>query len=412
MHFHVGRMRFFHKAFLLLVTYSICTCAEPRKASAEDLEQYTIDYAVFYTPEARANEEDGSVAAMDARIARAFEGANEIFRESKTGVQLRLVATRQLSINNSAIALDTVTSELPSLPEVLDTVKTSKADSFAVIVEQMSPGAYAGIPISRNQARTGGSTFFGRRNFSGFTFAHETGHTLGAFHDRPADLSVTSDSTPENPFGNHFIGASGQHWRTVMSVKVNSLLAPPGQTIPTVQCNRFSSPDVIWDGVVTGVAEKYDVVAMIRYYAPLVSQAGELRNPPSGGENGENPPTEGGLPIVPTPIPNNENEEPPMEELTPTISLRGKPTRSGQNVAIRGKCLYSNDNSAAVGKKLELGFRSAGKVTVVKRSICNAKGVVSFSLNKKAYRRGLEILYRNHPSIRVRVPFDKNLVKK
>jgi hypothetical protein len=375
--------------------------------AVDDPEQYIIDYAVFYTPEAQANEGDGSAEAMKARIDAAFAGANEIFRESKTGIQLRLVATQVLPVNNSATDLDTVVSELSASSIIRPTMDAVKADSRALIVESMLPGAYAGIPLKISQARYGGSTFFGRRNFTGFTLAHETGHTLGGFHDALPSAATSLEFAPDGPNGNHFIGNSGQHWRTVMSVKLNSYRAPQGQVIETRQCNRFSNPDVLWDGVPTGEQAKTDVVKTFRYYAPFVSQAGELRTMPPGGD-GNLPPVEEDPSNT---VPPGEDEDILPEALPPKVALLGRPARNRNDVIVKASCRESDNTSPALGQRLTLGFIESRKLTVLKRTTCSSKGTVSFKLLRKNYRKGLIIGYQSYPQVKVKVPFDKNLVR-
>jgi len=377
--------------------------------AAQEPEQYVIDYAVFYTPAARANEGDGTVAAMESRIATAFDRANEIFRDSQTGIQLRLISAQELSINNSGTALDTVISELSGLPEMYQSMLASNADSRALIVEQMLPGAYAGIPLNIGQARAGGFTFFGRLNFSGFTLAHETGHTLGAFHDVPADGPALVNFAPAGPHANHFVGNSGQHWRTVMSVKLYSYRAPEGVTIPTLQSNRFSNPAVIWDGVPTGIVGQSDVVSTFRYYAPFVSQAGELRsNPQNGG--GEPAPPEEPPPLTPLP-PGDFEGEGTDTPAVPKLSLLGRPAKSRSEILVRGRCRNADNSGAATGEKIELGSLESGKLEVIRRVSCSSKGVATFKIAKRRYKKGLIMAYRSHPQVRVKVPFIRTLVR-
>jgi len=192
-----------------------------------------------------------------------------------------------------------------------------------------------------------------------------------------------------------------------MSATLNSYRAPQGSIIPTVQCRRFSSPSVIWDGVPTGVAGQQDVVSTFRYYAPIVSQVGELRNAPPG----DSTPPEDSPPEDLTPPDHNNDDEivPPEEELLPNIKLLERPKRLGRNIVVKARCLEADNSSPAVGEKLKLGFLQNSKLKVLSRATCNASGVASFKLIKKHYQKGLILTYQNHAEVTVKIPFNKRL---
>jgi hypothetical protein len=183
-------------------------------------ETSVIDVGVLYTPEARSNEGAGTTADMLARINTALTGATQIFKDSNLDIEFRLVKAFELPVNNTAIDLDTISSELYDHLERGELLKVYGVDSLATIVERQSPGAYANIPTRPTSAEGGGRSYFGRSNFSPKTFSHEIGHTLGSYHHRSDQLDLGYTPSPDETsirHGGHFIGTNNTHYQTLMS---------------------------------------------------------------------------------------------------------------------------------------------------------------------------------------------------
>jgi hypothetical protein len=70
-----------------------------------------------------------------------------------------------------------------------------------------------------------------------YSFAHELGHNMGCHHDRD---NATTGLYPYS-YGWRFTGVSGSLYRTIMAYA------------PGTRVQRFSNPDVTYDGVPTGV---------------------------------------------------------------------------------------------------------------------------------------------------------------
>jgi hypothetical protein len=350
-------------------------------------QQYTIDYAVFFTPQAAAAE--GGTQKMVERVQKAFEGANLLFAQSGASISHRVVLSQELPFNNTSTTLPELNTELAQGFDFIPVIETVMADSVVIVVESQVPGGFANIPLSPSRARNGGLINLGRRNLVASVLAHEMGHTLGASHDYPESSGSFFDFTERFPYGNHFIGkGSNECYRTLMSALIDCRL--PGFTgLPAKPCNCFSNPLVTFDDTATGETGKADAVGAFMDYAPfLASNRGgsQLPDPtptatPSPGEPHSPPDTSQPTPTA-APPPDSGVADP-----WHMLSFSIKRGSSARRVLIVGRC-QNRLGVALAGDALAI-FRGDNNTTAAKRVkslICSARGDYRVELLK---RRGV-----------------------
>jgi hypothetical protein len=201
----------------------------------------TIDVMVVYTPAARTAV--GGTTAMNALINLAVDESNVAYRESRINPRLRLVHRAEVSYTESAdfsTDLNRLTSPTDGFMDNVQSLRnTYGADMVSLWINN---SASCGI----GWLMTSLSSSFESRAFSVvhhdcatgyYSFAHELGHNMGCHHDR-----ANANSVPLYPYayGWRFIGNSGAEWRTIMAYA------------PGTRIQRFSNPDVLYDGQPTG----------------------------------------------------------------------------------------------------------------------------------------------------------------
>ncbi len=226
----------------------------------------TLDIMVVYTALSRAGA--GGREAIETLIELAVIEANDCFANSLINLQLNLAHTRELAYSETGdmqLDLYNLAFGLGGMGEV-DNLRTIqfKTDLVCLITEREDTGYIAGIAYLL-QTPSGNSTYPSysvvRRAYAvgDYTFAHEVGHNLGCAHDR--DNSGGQGAFPYS-YGHRF-NAAGVTYATVMTY-------PPGVRIP-----YFSNPNVLYDGVPSGVSSAFpnsaDNAASINQTAPVVS---------------------------------------------------------------------------------------------------------------------------------------------
>lgn len=331
-------------------------------------EPVTIDYAVFYTPESR--EAEGGTEQILQKISAAFISANQLFELSGSNIGHRIVHTQELPINNTSQTLPELGTELATQFDFFSVLDASAADTSVTIVKFQIPGGFANIPQRPGLASRGGSINLGLGNVSGAVLAHEIGHTLGASHDYP-DVQIQSFETPPTyNYGNHFIGASGTCYRTIMSALPTCRI--PGFTgVPAVSCNRFSSPALVFDGVPTGDAVNSDTVRLFSEFAPFLAIARSSEPP------------------APQPSPPATNEPGGNDDISPTPPITGGDVltltleRVRGKIVARGKCL-SESRVPLRGDGIDLlrANQRTGTSAVIASTTCNDRGRFRFSFRR------------------------------
>lgn len=262
----------------------------PADAACED-PSTRVDVMVLYTPAAR--DASGGVQAIENEIAFAVGRANLAYWNSNVAHRLNLVHTGLATYNepSAGVASGILFGALANTNDgVLDEVRSLRdavhADLVSLIYERDAtlpePVCGQGHFVQQADDDTDDRAFsVVRRSCAGsnLTLAHETGHNLGADHDR--DSAHTSglsfnfghiQPVPTNP--------SIHPWRTVMSYDDTCRLASA-----TNSCQRvpyFSNPNVSYAGDPTGVpltsaAPEHNVEVLARNGA-AVSRYRCLRN--------------------------------------------------------------------------------------------------------------------------------------
>jgi hypothetical protein len=212
-----------------------------RAASTTDPEgHHIIDLLVLY-PTRVANQMGNSVAARTAKVTQYVEEANEIFSNSGINIRFRLAHDE---INNDINANATSAEAVR-----LSSITTMRNKYGADIVSHWNYGGSAGTAFNYggDAKASGYNTSSYGLVITQYTFVHECGHNIGAKHDR-YDYRNQSDLTspPYYNFGKVF-----PNYRTIMAYGNCATVGGTGS------CNRikyFSNPDVLYNGVPTGVA--------------------------------------------------------------------------------------------------------------------------------------------------------------
>lgn len=223
-----------------------------------------VDVMVLYAPNARIAA--GSKAAIESRIELAVAQTNQIYANSRITPRLRLVYAGEVSYNTSGnlrVDLDRLTATNDgTLDEIHALRDRYRADLVNLWVES---GNMCGIGWIRAQATSAFSVVDRSCAESTVTFAHELGHNFGARHDWYVDDYV------DNPTYNKGYVNLAQRWISVMAYYDQCYAAG-------VDCRSilyFSNPNVLYNGVATGV----------RAGTSTACRVGNLANPACDAEN-------------------------------------------------------------------------------------------------------------------------------
>jgi peptidyl-Asp metalloendopeptidase len=224
-----------------------------------------------YTPQARAAA--GGIAEIQAQIQAAVDQANSAFINSNMVARFFLAHMAEVA-HNDAGNIETDLNWVTSNATVASLRDTHSADMVSLIVN--NGGSYCGIAwVQRNP----GSAFANYAYqvtalgcLANSTLAHEHGHNMGMEHDpASAGISPSGASYPWS-FG-HYVNAA---FRTIMSYNVCTISCP--------RILHFSNPDVLYNGVPTGVLDQRDNAHTGDLTAPIVANfrlgGGTTNNPP------------------------------------------------------------------------------------------------------------------------------------
>lgn len=197
-----------------------------------------IDTMVIYTPAARTA--CGGHAAIRAESALAIELTNEAYFNSQLAVRARLVYCNEINYTEAAnmvTDLDRLTGTSDGFMDGVHALRDSlDADLVALFTNTgtgiawcpSSPAYHRGFSVSAWDLAA-----------SNFTHAHETGHNLGAGHDR--DNNGPCSGGPDYGVGWRFTGNDGITYRTVLAYS------------PGIRVTHYSNPAVTYRGTATGV---------------------------------------------------------------------------------------------------------------------------------------------------------------
>jgi hypothetical protein len=205
----------------------------------------TIDVLVVFTPAAKTAV--GGDSAIRALINLAITETNQAYYRSQISTRVRLVAVREVAYRESSsfsTDLDRLTGRTDGFMDSVHALRNSYgADLVSLITNN---DALCGLAWQMTSVSTAFRPWgFSVVNWScatgNYTFAHELAHNQGSAHDRAnADLA----GAYPNSYGWRFYGASGRRYRTIMAYE------------PGARIQRFSNPNVLYDGVPTGVQFK------------------------------------------------------------------------------------------------------------------------------------------------------------
>ena len=229
-----------------------------------------IDLMVVYTSNARSTV--GGTSAMNARIATELDIINTGYANSGINHRMRLVHTAEVNYDEYSVDWEQNLRDVTNKNDgVMDQVHSLReqyhADLVVLITEKYGP--YCGIAW----LMTTPTVFFDVYAFSvisyacmgagSYTMAHETGHNLGAAHDRN-----TGGSAGAYPYAR---GYQSSQFYTVMAYSNG-----------TYRINYWSNPEVSYNGIPTGInylaSDSADNVRALNLTASVVAQ---FRDDPS-----------------------------------------------------------------------------------------------------------------------------------
>jgi len=264
-----------------------------------------IDIMVVYTASARVAA--GGTAAMQSLIALAVADTNVAYANSDLGQRMVLVHTEEISGYTESSDWDVMLDELTftvddgseySALDVVQTLRDTYAADMVSMVIYDSLDQYCGIGwvMNRNFYPLGPYVFddypfsmVDYRCLTDQTLAHETGHNLGAVHDRLSYNFVIDESNYpglyNSSFGYKIFNGEECLYYTVMAYNYwisDGTVYYCNEDIP-----YYSNPDISYNGYPTGVTHgqpnSADVSRTIGVTAEIAAQwrDGPPPNPPT-----------------------------------------------------------------------------------------------------------------------------------
>ena len=245
------------------------TATAPATAAAAT----TLEIALMsvYTPQARASA--GGSAQIQAQIQAAVDQANTAFINSDMVARYYLAHSAEVAYNDSG-NIETDLNWVTGNATVAALRNTHSADMVSLITE--NGGGYCGIGWVQRNPGTGFANYAfqvtARGCLTNSTLAHEHGHNLGMEHD-PATAGVSpAGASYDWSFGHNVPGS----FRTIMSYTCAA---------PCPRVLHYSNPEILYNGLPTGIANQRDNAWTGDLTAPIVAA---FR---SGGAAVNNPPT-------------------------------------------------------------------------------------------------------------------------
>jgi hypothetical protein len=216
---------------------------------ATETDSAIIDVLVVY-PTQIALQMGDSEPERRTKIEAVIEQANQIFKNSKVYVRFRLAGHE---INN------TIPADATSQSEVFGGILGMRSKYGADIVSHWNYNGTAGsgaVGSPGSSSAAGFNTANYKDVLSRYTFVHECGHNLGVRHDRyeyykavpGTDNRAILMKKPGYQFGKCFL-----EYRTVMAYANSKQLPGYSASIDKGRIPHFANPDVLYNGVPTGV---------------------------------------------------------------------------------------------------------------------------------------------------------------
>lgn len=197
-----------------------------------------IDVAVLYTPQALA--QAGSAAALNARVQRSFADTNLAFANSQVNASVRLVYEGPINYSETgflAADLDNLQAGRGVFANVPALRARYGADLVSLWVGNDSGDeagrAFQPDTVAQAQAAYGYNIIEEQYADDNYIFAHETGHNLGAGHDRgdPSPRGIPYAYGKVITFGNYTVGdimSDAQRYPYYSNPNISYLGAPTG----------------------------------------------------------------------------------------------------------------------------------------------------------------------------------------
>jgi hypothetical protein len=218
-----------------------------------------IHLLATYTPQARTAA--GGAGQIEALIQSMVDYANTALINSDMQPRFVLAAAQAVAYNDTG----DMQSDLDWLRQDA-TVRALRdnygADLVSLIVAD--GGSYCGIAYVMANPDPSFESYAVQvtdADCGGSTFAHENGHNMGMEHDPDNSRRYPDGSSYPWSYG-HFVDGS---YRTVMSYRSFCTAGCP--SVP-----QFSNPDVLFNGVPTGIPEQRDNARTGDLTAPIVAQ--------------------------------------------------------------------------------------------------------------------------------------------
>jgi hypothetical protein len=229
---------------------------------------YVIDVMVVYTATARSRA--GGTSQMQNLINLAVSETNTGYQRSGIFSTMRLVNTTEIYYDESNLSTqtgwNTALSHLTNQDGVIDDVRNLRniygADLVVMIVDSTTYCGIGWLMTPNYTYDTVGNSVVSRACATGYySFAHETGHNMGAHHDRASAGGGTAMYSYS--YGYQDPNAA---FRTIMAYNCSS-------NCPRI--NNWSNPEVFYNGRPTGVlstaSNSADNRLTLNKTAPIVS---------------------------------------------------------------------------------------------------------------------------------------------
>ena len=218
----------------------------------------SFDVMVMYTPEAR--DAAGGTAGIQATAQAAVDAMNLSFTNSGVDAEGILVFTQLADYNDSANSSADLTwvRNDPLVAALRDTVG---ADMVSLIAEDIGNSCGRGYLMTNPGPGFASSAFQVTARscaVGNLSFAHEFGHNLGLDHNPENSTTPPANASFPWSFGHWHNGS----YRTVLSYSSQC----------TNGCTRrpyFSNPDVMFNGLPTGVEDERDNARSLEQTAPI-----------------------------------------------------------------------------------------------------------------------------------------------
>ncbi|PKO08457.1 MAG: hypothetical protein CVU40_15380 [Chloroflexi bacterium HGW-Chloroflexi-2] len=229
---------------------------------------YIIDVLVVYTAAARSGA--GSTTNMLNQINLAVSETNTGYERSGIFSRMRLVYTAEINYDESILSTSTgwgtALSQLTNQDNVIDEVRSLRntygADLVVMIVNNMTFCGIGWLMTPGYTYDSVGNSLVSRACTTGYySFAHETGHNMGAHHDR----LNTGGGTAMYSYSYGY-QAPDSSFRTIMAYNCSTGCS---------RVNNWSNPEVLYNGKPTGVvstaSNSADNRLTLNNTAPIVS---------------------------------------------------------------------------------------------------------------------------------------------